>query len=268
MRGPLDGSADSLSEATGGSIINLRKLRQACKLVRVLSRRAWWRGLPYGVAATVEHRSLPVRDRYAAVIDVGANKGQFALFARSCYPHAELYCFEPLEQPLATCRKVLGRDPKAHLYPVGLGASDGPREIHIARRPDSSSLLPISALQTSRFPGTDEVDTQVVDVRALDHVFGPGQLEGPVLLKIDVQGSELEVLRGSETLLRDEDCTVLVECSFVEFYHGQPLFDEVYQFLRRLGYALQGGTISATGASGRWEQGDFVFERADRLAAR
>jgi hypothetical protein len=80
-----------------------------------------------------------------------------------------------------------------------------------------------------------------------------------VLLKLDVQGFELEALRGAERVLASVD-TVLTECSFVPFYSGQALFDEVRDFLHERGFRLVGGAISAA-HDRRWEQGDFVFDR-------
>jgi FkbM family methyltransferase len=237
------------------------RLRQARKLLRVLPHRSWWRGLRYGVAPTVEHQALPLDADYRSIIDVGANKGQFALFARARFPAAELHCFEPLAEPFAVCSRLFRADSAAHLYQFAAGARDEVREIHIARRADSSSLLGISARQTSRFPGTEEAGRQLVEVRSLDHVSALSRLPRPTLLKVDVQGFELEVFRGAQRLLSEAIDTVLVECSFVDFYDGQPLFDQVYCFLRRSGYALRAGRISAAASDGSWEQGDFVFQR-------
>jgi hypothetical protein len=80
-----------------------------------------------------------------------------------------------------------------------------------------------------------------------------------VLLKLDVQGFELEALRGATSLLERVDA-VLTECSFVRFYEGQPLFEDILACLAPLGFRLSAGAISSRHA-GRWEQGDFLFER-------
>jgi hypothetical protein len=67
-------------------------------------------------------------------------------------------------------------------------------------------------------------------------------LPPPDLIKLDVQGYELEVLRGGEACLRHARA-VLCEVSFKVFYSGQPLFHEIVAFL-----AARGFTLSALGA--------------------
>jgi hypothetical protein len=139
------------------------------------------------------------------------------------------------------------------------GAATGSAQINVSRADDSSSLLPVTSRQLDRFPGTDTVARESVEVKTLDRILEPVELRRPILLKLDVQGFELEALRGAERVLESVD-TVLTECSFVPFYSGQALFDEVRDFLGERGFRLVGGAVSAV-HDRRWEQGDFVFER-------
>ncbi len=147
-----------------------------------------------------------------------------------------------------------------HVIAAAAGAVAGTTAINVSKADDSSSLLPPATLQTQRFPGTEMVGVEEIEVRTLDDLFGAGEIAGPVLLKLDVQGFELEALRGATKLLQRVD-TVLCECSFVPFYKGQPLFDDVSDYLRAAGFKLTAGAISSQQA-GRWEQGDFVFEKS------
>lgn len=77
------------------------------------------------------------------------------------------------------------------------------------------------------------------------------------MLKIDVQGGELDVLRGGSKTL-DRLTWVYVECSFRELYIGQPPADEVVEHLRGAGFRLAGlGHVSYVG--GEAIQADFLF---------
>jgi hypothetical protein len=98
-----------------------------------------------------------------------------------------------------------------------------------------------------------------VEIDTLDAMFEGVDLPGPVLLKLDVQGYEMAALRGARVLLNRVDA-VLTEASFVPFYEGQALFDELHAWLTEAGFRLTGGAMSAV-SQGRWEQGDFLYER-------
>ena len=74
--------------------------------------------------------------------------------------------------------------------------------MHVARSDDSSSLLPATGLQVEAFPDTVEVAEMVVDVRRLDDLIAVDEVPHPISMKIDVQGAELDVLRGASGLLR------------------------------------------------------------------
>jgi FkbM family methyltransferase len=193
------------------------------------------------------------------VIDVGANKGQFALYARVRFPQADVYSLEPLSGPRRRLAKLFADNGRVHVIAAAAGSAPGTARINVSRADDSSSLLPVTSRQLDRFPGTDTVGQESVQVGTLDRIFEPIELARPVLLKLDVQGFELEALRGAGQVLASVD-TVLTECSFVPFYSGQALFEEVREFLRGHGFRLVGGAVSSA-HDRRWEQGDFVFER-------
>jgi len=87
------------------------------------------------------------------------------------------------------------------------------------------------------------------------------ELEGPLLLKIDVQGFELQVLKACAPVLNRVEF-VYVECSFVEFYAGQAMAGEVVAWLQKCGFALTGIGSLTRGPSGVGVQSDLLFRRA------
>ncbi|MCK5857885.1 MAG: FkbM family methyltransferase [Abyssibacter sp.] len=121
-----------------------------------------------GVAAGVEHAGVmrnpgPVR----TVVDIGANRGQFALVARYCFRDARIVSFEPLTGPAALWRAVFASDGLATLEEAAVGPQAVDAEIHVSARDDSSSLLPIAARQSALFPGTAEAGTATIRVQRL-----------------------------------------------------------------------------------------------------
>ncbi len=131
--------------------------------------------------------------------------------------------------------------------------------MHVAADDDSSSLLPIGEKQASEF-GTRERSQRQVAVSTLRDYLSPS-LARPLLLKIDVQGSELGVLAGAGERLSIVD-EILSECSFVALYDGQALADEVVCYLRERGFVLAGVFGVTRAADGNCLQADLLFRRA------
>jgi FkbM family methyltransferase len=234
------------------------------KLVRIIPNKYFLNTLlRTGVAASVEHTQVlkNLRDHnFSTIIDIGANRGQFALIARDFFPKAKIVSFEPLDEAAKTFRRVFSSDPMTVLYENALGPVHKQMEIHISKQDDSSSLLPISGLQDDIFPGTAEKETRSVEVKTLDEVVSVESIQQPALLKLDVQGFEIDVLKGCESLLPLFKY-VYVECSFVELYVGQSLAHEVISFLSSNEFALTGIYNLSYSKQGFPIQGDFLFKK-------
>ncbi len=236
-------------------------LRKARKALRCLPDPLWRRALPMGVAPSFEHAALlatlpPPR----TVLDIGANVGQFALLALRAFPEARIHSFEPIPKAADTFAAATRGEARVTLHRTALGRAASEAEIHLTAALDSSSLL-APGLQSRIFPGTDAVGTITVPVARLDAVLAPDTLEGPVLMKIDVQGFEAEVLAGATGLL-DRIDRIFVELSFVELYEGQPLAHEILGWLAARDFLLDGVyTGEHAYAGGRAVQADFLFRR-------
>lgn len=234
----------------------LDKLTQAMCSMRLL--RALLR---HGVLAGAEHRPVLAR-ALNTVVDIGANRGQFALAARRWAPRSSVIAFEPLPGPAEIFRSVFRGDNAVRLHPCAVGPAAARQIMHVSVREDSSSLLPISVEQTTMFPGTEEKTTVEVRVATLDEFVALDDLVAPALLKLDVQGYELDALQGCEGLLRGFEW-VYCECSFVEFYTGQKLADDVVAWLAARGFRLEGTFNPARDRNGRTVQADFLFRRME-----
>src|SRR5712671_4678745 len=138
-----------------------KRFKQLRKLLKVLAHPDYRNALRRArVAAAIEHEALLKTLDFATIVDIGANRGQFALVARHCFPAARIFAFEPLAEPCKRFRAALNHDPLITLHQVAIGATTGSATMHVAAEDDSSSLLPITALQQSLFAGTREVATE------------------------------------------------------------------------------------------------------------
>jgi FkbM family methyltransferase len=239
-------------------------LRRVRKLIRLAGAGEYLRGLRYGVAAAIEHTKVIRELRPGMIIDVGANMGQFSLLARREASCARIVAFEPLPEPAERYRRLFFGDDNVTLHICAIGRASGPAEMHVSRRADSSSLLPISPAQVELFPGTEEVTTRVVNIAPLTQFLSLEDLAEGTLLKIDVQGFELDVLKSAEPLL-PMIAWVYVEASYVPFYEGQALADEVIAYLQGRGFNLK-GHCNPTHLRGQIAQADFLFENKNRVS--
>jgi FkbM family methyltransferase len=239
-------------------------LKRARKLLRLLGASEFRRGLRIGVAAAVEHFEVVKSLAPDLVIDVGANVGQFTLLVREAAPTARIVAFEPLSVPADKFERLFGTCPNVVLHRTAVGPTRGDAEMHVSARPDSSSLLPISDMQTDEFPGTKEVGREQVSIAPLTDFLETQKLPARTLLKIDVQGYELDVLRSAQPLLAYIRWAY-VEASYVPLYEGQPLANELIAYLSENGLDYVSRHNPSYGRSGSLVQADFLFlNRAPR----
>lgn len=205
------------------------------KVLFSLSHPRCWVPLVRGVAPAIEHAGVLADVNCDLLLDVGANRGQFSLISRVVHPKLRIHAFEPQPGEAAVYRSLFKGDPLVKLHEVALGDKAGEADLHISRRADSSSLLPIGELQSKLFPSTEEVGVHRVPVVTLDSLVSEWPEARRILLKLDVQGYELGVLKGARAALR-QCAFVYAECSEVPLYTGQALYPEVASFLQQEGF--------------------------------
>ena len=201
--------------------------------------------------AVPTRRSLLERYSVSVVIDVGANTGQFARTVRAEGYRGRVVSFEPVADAFDELARRAARDPAWDCRRLALGNRDGVAEIHVARNSVSSSLLTVLDRHVSAAPAARAARAERVPIARLDSVAGELlPAAGAAYLKLDVQGSELDVLRGGEATLA-RVAAIEAELSLVPLYGGQPLFADVLDWLDVAGFNLvsleQGFTDPGTG---------------------
>lgn len=189
------------------------------------------RGGPYARASLLgaldQVRRLGWQPR--TCIDVGAAFGDFTLACSKVFSQAQYLLVEPLEEYKPFLDNVNAQLPSACYTLVAAAARDGSVDIHVHKDLEGSSLL-----RESEGP---EVDGAKRTVRALtlDKLSRAYNALGPYLLKIDVQGAELEVLKGASEVLQGTEYVIL-ETSLFRFFVEGPELDEVMGFMREKGF--------------------------------
>ncbi len=201
--------------------------------------------------------------RIDAVLDIGANSGQFGLALRRAGFAGRIVSVEPLQRAFDELERHAGTDPRWTVERRAVGDRPGTLTMNVSGNSVSSSALPIldrhtDAAPNSRYVGTEEVEATTVDDLVTRHALTPES----TLLKIDVQGYEHPVLVGAGATL-PRFAGVRTEMSLVPLYGGQTLMPDVLAHLAERGFELwmfEPGFVEP--GTGRLLQADGVFFRA------
>lgn len=171
------------------------------------------------------------------VVDVGCRWGVSDRWAELVGP-LRVYAFDADPEE---CARLQVAAPAGVTYvPYALGEEDGLAQLHVAEEPACSSLFPPDELALAMFPElriASEVDVREVVLHTLDGWAKEAGVAAIDVLKLDVQGAELAVLRGAEEVLPTVRM-IEVEVAFNPMYTGQPLFGDIDEFLRSQGFRL------------------------------
>ena len=199
---------------------------------------------------------------FNTIIDIGANEGQSSFAFRLAFPNAAIHAFEPLPDCFAKLTRNLAHTPNMFLHNVAVGDTCGDLMFEQNEYAVSSSALPMAEKHMADFPQTKNRKQIRIPVETLDQLFAHRKDLGNVLIKIDVQGYEKHVIAGGlQTLSRTQ--VLIVETSFDVLYEGQPLFGEVYETVRELGFSYAGSIEQLVSPrTGKILQQDSLFVRS------
>ena len=173
------------------------------------------------------------------LIDVGAAGGALEGW-QQFGEKARVICFEARENE-ATYLAVGNTATNIEYVPLALAADDRGIELNVTVNQWCSSVYPPIERIYKRYPGNVMLLRPIVRVTcpsiALDKFLENRGIDRVHAIKLDTQGSELDILRNAERAL--ENCLFLIiECEFNALYEGQPLFCDVDRFLRDRGFVL------------------------------
>jgi FkbM family methyltransferase len=173
------------------------------------------------------------------IIDVGANEGQFVEEILDIFPRAEIYSFEPLKDCYQKLELKFKNNNNVHINNFALGEKTGEIVFHRSSASPSSSILQMSRLHKKLFPYTADLFEEKVNLKRLDEVLSADQLGNSVLLKIDVQGAEEQVIKGSAKILQNMS-VIITEVSYASLYDNQPLVRDIIGLLGSNGFKYIG----------------------------
>jgi FkbM family methyltransferase len=182
-------------------------------------------GLPYvmGMLENLKKNGFAPQ----TVIDVGANVGDWSRMTSQVFPSAQFFMIEgnPDNEPfLRNSASMFGQNSEYSILLLGPEDKDG---VTFYKLGTGSSVL--------RELTTFERSQVTLPMRTLDRFMESRPYNSPVLLKLDVQGFELQVLLGGTSTLNRAE-VVIMETSLLPYNENAPLFAEVVAFMADRGF--------------------------------
>jgi FkbM family methyltransferase len=188
------------------------------------------------------------------VIDAGANVGQWSRVAARIFDDASFHLIEPQPACAAALSAYCVERPSTQFHQIAV-TRPGRRQVRMADADGSTG-----AYVTDR--GEAPTD-RCVPATTFDELFATRvDADSRVLLKLDLEGHELDAIAGAEWLLTRTDVLV-TEVQFYEIDHnGQPTFADVVIALRDRGFhPYDIAALASRPRDGRLRLGDIVFAR-------
>jgi FkbM family methyltransferase len=228
--------------------------------------------LPYNLNWMIRDVS-PVRDFLTAnpivVADIGARGGHMAELA-PLTPFLCYYGFDADARESERLSQSASGMNSCRILPYYVGSQNGHVDFHLYKNPgESSRFKPNPQFQKTFNPDLAIERTVRLPSATLDHIIAAERLSQPDFLKLDTQGSELEILQASPAAVAGS-LLIEAEVEFTEIYEGQPLFHDVARFMHESGFELlylnrvfQSRPSYPGEARGQLIFGDALFGRLD-----
>ena len=205
--------------------------------------------------------SNPIADKFKTAfssfvpvtcLDIGANTGQFVTEWRKIFPDCEVTSIEPNPH----CEKGLKKLGVKYLQ-CAVSDKIGKLELIVPKaKPNSKGASFYKEIKFNSIPD-DQILKITVPVTTLDTLFPTKKFD---VIKIDVQGAELDVINGGVATLTNSPY-IIIEVSLTPYNQGAPLADIIVARMKQLNFFVQDITNQHNDSKGNTIQLDLLFSK-------
>nr|MBI1230049.1 FkbM family methyltransferase [Cytophagales bacterium] len=239
------------------------------KILKQLIKKAGYNFIPIDSKFNIRHAFVDQKDligildvKNPVIFDVGAYNGHTASNYKTFFPKSKVYCFEP--SALAFKELVSGTKEMEDIevYNFALGSKDGSSDFFVNSFGPTNSLLKPDRLANETWGIDLNKDTikKEVDVWTLDRFVKEKGVSGIDILKMDTQGTELEILKGASEMIKNSSIKIIyMEIITLPTYENQPGLKNTMNALEDLGFTLFNLYNLSSKANGHLRQLDAIF---------
>lgn len=186
-------------------------------------------------AYEVQRRIITKTD--PVIFDVGASEGSVVTKYKSMYPQAPIHAFEPQPDSFQKLKDVASAMKDVYCSNIALSNIQGKEIFYKTNAYAASSLLPPVRSGSFIDDHTGLAERYDVQLETLDNYTKSQSIRYIDILKMDVQGNELNILKGGEELLKNGAIGLIyTEIWFTRAYENQPFYEDIALYLRGFGY--------------------------------
>jgi len=162
------------------------------------------------------------------ILDIGAHHGNFSMFCKGLWKNIDSLMLEGNEN----CEEVLENLPFSHCIVL---LSDTNKEVTLHLNPKNPMCTGTSYLKekTRYYKNSIQVKKNTF---TLEEVINEVDNKVFDIIKIDTQGSELDIIKGGLEIVKKASYVIL-EVATLQYNEGSPLFDEVIDYMKQIGFS-------------------------------
>ena len=219
-------------------------------------------------------QSIITKEESVVFFDIGACEGESSIRYSRLFPNAKVFTFEPLPSNFELVQKNITSYKSTSIFPLQLCLSDsvGETTFHVSSgnpentksedwnygNKSSSLLAPAKTKEVhSWLKFEDEIKVQTTTLQKFCTEQNISKID---FIHMDVQGAELMVLKGAKGFIQYINM-IWLEVEAVELYKGQPLKNDVENFMKQHGFIKLEDTVYTTAGDQFWVRKDYILEK-------
>ena len=198
------------------------------------------------------------------IFDIGAYDGRISKEFLMKFPQAEIHAFEPFPESFEKLNKLKESQKGLIANNCAIADTIGHKDLHVNSFSPTNSLYESNSVNDYHNNLMKTQNIISVKTDTIDNYCKANAIQHIDILKMDIQGGELDALKGAEELLSKKKISyIYVEVEFVEMYKKQPLFIDIASYLKGYGFSLYNLYHSVIDSTGQlmWADALFVLNR-------